>query len=180
MDFNQIQTPEKLYQFMKEYIHYGFVSNFDGNIYTHQNLQDDCLYEQILYEQYFLQTPSDLLKSKYGLCFDQVELERYWFLKHNYTVFTYYIRFHNHCFLIYKKENQYYLFERTYKPLIGIHSFSSLEEAIRFCIVTESINSNIPMKNLEIYFYDEVIFGSSFYDFCSYVIKEGGRKLSLS
>ena len=41
-------------------------------------------------EFYKLQSPDEVLKNKIGVCWDQVELERYWFKKHGYEIKTIY------------------------------------------------------------------------------------------
>ena len=65
----------------------------------------DELYEDMLFNTYFLQTPEQLLESKYGICYDQVELAKKWFLDNGYDVFTYFSDCHNHTILIYKDKN---------------------------------------------------------------------------
>ena len=96
-----IQSVEHLYNFMRENIKYGFISSIDKKAYRRVEVNDDELYEKMLIESYYLQTPEELLKSKYGLCYDQVELERKWLLDKGYKVLTFFSTHHNHSFLIF-------------------------------------------------------------------------------
>lgn len=155
---DNIKNVEELYLFMKNNIKYGFI-NGDKEKCIRKELGDK-LYEEILFSNYYLQSPDELLKSKLGLCFDQVELERSWFLKHNYKVLTYYTTYHNHVFLIYI-DDKYHLFERTIKAYNGIYDFNSLEEAINFYIKKQE---EIASKKLDIklYQYEKLEYGSNF------------------
>ena len=59
-------------------IEYGFVDN-NKNIYP-DNLKD---WNSNFSELYHLQSPEELIKNKYEVCWDQVELERFF-----YKIFT--------------------------------------------------------------------------------------------
>lgn len=61
---------------MKTNIKYGFISSLDKKQYIRRELNNDKLYEDTLFKAYYLQSPKELLNSKCGLCFDQVEFER--------------------------------------------------------------------------------------------------------
>lgn len=97
-----------------------------------EEMKNDELYEKIIFKYYYLQTPQELLKNGAGICFDQVELEKYWFKNHGYKTYSYFCDFHNHSFLIYEDNKKFYLFERTYKELNGIHKENSLEEVLKY------------------------------------------------
>ena len=102
---NDIKTPEELLNFMRNNIIYGFVGKNDKK-YT------DMFSEEWndWYSQCIVQNGEDVLKSKIGTCWDQVELERQWFEKNNYTVHTFFMWFEvgrecdlpTHTFLIYE------------------------------------------------------------------------------
>jgi hypothetical protein len=155
---DDIKTPEELYLFMKQNIKYGFVNDKKEKCIREE--LGDKLYEEILFSAYYLQSPLELLDSKLGLCFDQVEFERDWFLKHDYKVLTYYTNYHNHVFLIYI-DNKYHLFERTIKAYNGIYDFNSLEEALSFYVKKQE---EIACKKLDIklYQYDKLEYGLNF------------------
>lgn len=179
MQYNDIKTPQELYQFMKENIIYGFVSDYNYLPYTRDCLNDNNLYDRLILESYFLQTPQEVLNTKHAICFDQVEFARTWFLNNGYRVYTFFVKGHNHCILIYEDNNKFYFFERTLKKIIGIHEFSTLEEAIYFYKLKESIFCNIDINDIEIYEYDTVVFGCGFLDFCYHITEEVGVKLNL-
>lgn len=179
MEYNDIKSPQELYQFMKENITYGFVSNYDNKPYTRKNLNDDNLYNRLILESYFLQTPEEVLITKHGICFDQVELARHWLINNGYKVHTFFIKGHNHCILIYEDNSKFCFFERSFKKINGIHEFFSLEDAVYFYKLSESIYSNIDINQIEVYEYNEVVFGCNFLDFCYRITEEVGAKLNL-
>lgn len=170
MTFDEINNPEQLYTYMKYYIQYGFISNKDFKPYVRKKVNNDDLYEKILFDTYYLQSPEELLKSGYGICYDQVELERYWFCKHNYKVFTYYTPYHNHAFLIYKDGSNYYAFERTIKKYNGIYQASSLDDAITNYKRKQLQYTSI--LDIDLYPYEKISFGCNVYEFIDEVTKE--------
>lgn len=111
---------------MKE-ITYGWV-DVNGN----KHIDVDETYATL----YRLQAPEYLLISKCGVCWDQVELERYYFSFSDYEFKTYIIvyfkdnTYPSHTFLIYKNMNKYCWLENAYQKYIGIHEYSSLNEAL--------------------------------------------------
>ena len=128
MNFDKINSPQELLKFMGDNIKYGFIGK-DGKL--NQN-QDD------LFDQYIVQTGDQVLKTKVGTCWDQVELERLWFEKRNYKINTIFIWFEanyknnypTHTFLLYQKDNKWYWFENSFEAYRGIHEFNTIEEAI--------------------------------------------------
>jgi hypothetical protein len=172
MKWEDILTPYDLYEFMKRNIEYGFVSNYNYKIYTRKSLQNNSLYEKLLFESYYLQTPDELLKTKCGLCYDQVELARFWLEHNNYKVYTFFSKGHNHAFLIYEANGFFYLFERTFININGIHAFPSLESAINYYKANEALFNNKSIDDILVYPYQDVLFGCSFFDFIYYATKE--------
>ena len=170
MNDKDIKTPIELYDFMSKNIKYGFCSNLDKKIYSRLEMNNDLLYEKLLFNTYFLQTPEEVLKSGYGICYDQVEFERRWFQTHGYEVKTYYTPYHNHAFLIYKDGNTYSIFERSIKKYNGIYSKDSLEEAIEEYKKMQLENTDI--QDIKLYEYQDVVFGCDIYQFIDLVTKE--------
>lgn len=80
---NNIKTPEELLEFMTNNINYGYLGK-NGRIYHF----DDIDFNPDWYEQYILEDTNELLINLYGNCWDQVEFEREWFLKHGYEIET--------------------------------------------------------------------------------------------
>lgn len=131
--YEEMNTPQQLLKWMNR-IEYGVLDK-DGNIV------DDSEDETLFYYNYYLQTPQELSKSCIGVCWDQVELERDWFSKHNFKFKTFYIEAHNnqtdpsHTFLVYKAGNSVYWFEHSWGSCRGIHEYPDedilLDDVIR-------------------------------------------------
>lgn len=108
-----------------EKIRYGWVDK-SGKIHegVDANLNDD----------YRLQNPKEVMKSEVGTCWDQVELERFYF--HGHTIKTYFLAYYDnkncptHTFLTFEKQGKYYWFEHSYKKYRGIHEYNSEKELL--------------------------------------------------
>ena len=105
-DFLNIKTPFELLEFMDKNITYGFVGK-NGKKYLDMYSQE----WNDWYQECFVQSGKEVLKSKVGTCWDQVELERLWFEKNGYSFKTFFVWFEvnrpnnlpTHTFLIYEK-----------------------------------------------------------------------------
>lgn len=134
-EYDDINRPEELLNFMVQNFNYGYLSN-DGNLHY----PSDSDFDSSWFTTYILQSNEDLLKSKVGNCFDAVEFERSWFKKHNYefvTIFemvklNYFNNYPMHTFLIYKSDNKWHYFEWADYANRGIHTFESLEDALDY------------------------------------------------
>jgi len=130
-----IKTPEELLDFMSNNINYGYLGK-NGRVYHY----DDLDFNLDWYEQYILESKNDLLKNLYGNCWDQVELERDWFLKNGYEIKTIYemvkLDYDNvyptHSFLIYKDKDCWYWFENSDFDNRGIHKFNTLDDLLNY------------------------------------------------
>lgn len=140
--YNELEVMKKLQD-----IEYGWVDK-DKN----KRKEIDKSYEN----DYRLQSPQELLKSKIGVCWDQVELERYYF-KSNNNIKTYFIvhydndRCPTHTFLTYEKNNKYYWFEHAWEKYRGIHEYNNEKEMlidIRNKFIKMELNSNYQKNNL--------------------------------
>lgn len=137
--YNQITTPEELLEFMSYYINYGYLS-IDGRVY---NYNDDEFFKN-WYNKYVLQTTNQMLSTKVGTCWDQVEFARDWFLNHNYEIKTIYVmvelnyqnNYPTHSFLIYKSNNRWNWFENSDVENRGIHSFNTIDNLIKYQLAT--------------------------------------------
>ena len=134
-EFNKIKTPEELLKYMDNNITYGFVGRNGKKYYDMFSKEWDDWYNE-----YFVQTGEELIESKTGTCWDQVELERLWFEKNNYnykTIFTWFEvnrpnNLPTHTFLIYESDGKYYWFEHADESNKGIHEFETEEDAINY------------------------------------------------
>lgn len=116
----------EIMDFMNE-IEYGWID---------QNLNKHSLVNERFSENYRLQTPKEVMKNKIGICWDQVELERYYFKGYDGNIKTYFLVYYDdkncpsHTFLTFEKNNKIYWFEHSYKEFRGIHEYDSLKELL--------------------------------------------------
>ena len=132
---DDVKTPEELLNFMSNKINYGYLGK-NGRVYHY----DDLDFNIDWYEQYILENKDDILENLYGNCWDQVELERGWFLKKGYEIKTFFemvkLDYENeyptHSFLVYKDNDYWYWFENSDFNEKGIHKFNTLEELLKY------------------------------------------------
>jgi hypothetical protein len=133
MTFDKINNPNDLLEYMKYNIKYGFLGK-NGKKYYDQNSNEWNDWS----EQCIVQSGEEVIESKIGTCWDQVELERLWFDKYNYTIRTFFIWFEvgrendlpTHTFLLFEREGKWYWFENSFAKYSGIHEYNSVDEAI--------------------------------------------------
>lgn len=95
---------------------------------------EDIKYNDNIDDNYKLQSPNEILKSKKGICWDQVELERQ-YLK-NRDIHTYFICNYNgfdnptHTFLVLKENNKFVWLEHSWEKYKGIHNYDTLYELL--------------------------------------------------
>ena len=140
-EFHNICSPKELLNFMDKYLKYGYKGK-NNKIYTDISSKefDDDFHDYCIVQDYI-----GVLDTKIGTCWDQVELEREWFLNNNYQFKTYFICFNikenhaTHTFLVYKDNNKYYYFEHSFETYKGIHEFDNLNELLKY-VVENQIN----------------------------------------
>ncbi len=137
-------------------------------------------------DNYILQSPKEIIKNKVGVCWDQVELERFYFKGNDWNIKTYFIvhydndRCPTHTFLTFEKNNKYYWFEHSWERFKGIHEYNSLKDLlidVRDKFVKYELNNNYNQNNLYIYNYKKPKFhlnALEFYKHC-----ENGNNISL-
>jgi len=126
-----IKSPEELLEYMEKNLEYGYVGQESGRIYSF----DDRDFDENFEAEYFLQTPEQLMKSGHGVCWDQTELERYWFSRRKYEAEVYFLIFNKqepndlptHTFLVYKNNGKFYWFENSFGSQKGIHEYTDLD-----------------------------------------------------
>ena len=104
-------------------IKYGYMNNAGNVCYNFDTFDGD----------YVLQSYKDMLKTKAGVCFDQVELERHYLYNRDITSYfiCYYGEFlQSHTFLVVKENNKYIWFEHAWEKYKGIHKYDSLDELL--------------------------------------------------
>lgn len=114
--------------FMKQMneINYGWM---DINDNLHINTMDN------LQELYRTSSIEEILTNKAGICFDQVELERY-FLSKDYNTSSYAIISPHmvHSFLVLESNDKYIYFEHSSSKNKGIYYFDSKDELLEYTI----------------------------------------------
>ena len=134
--FEEISSPYELLEFMDKNIAYGYLGK-NGRIYH----VDDKDFDDEWYSQYILESKDDILNTLHGNCWDQVELERYWFEKNGYEIKTIYqmvvLDYDNiyptHSFLIFKDDdNSWNWFENSDFENRGIHKFDSIDSLLKY------------------------------------------------
>lgn len=134
--FNKINSPHELLEFMSKYINYGYLGK-SGRVYHF----DDSDFNEKWFNEYILESKENILKTLYGNCWDQVELERYWFKKHGYEIKTIYemvkLNYDNnypsHSFLIFKDKDGFWnWFENSDYKNRGIHKFDSINKLLEY------------------------------------------------
>lgn len=130
-------------------------------------------------DKYILQSPKDILKSKVGVCWDQVELERYFFKNYVPSVKTFFIVYDDndkcptHTFLTFEKNNKFYWFEHSWEIFRGIHEYTFLNQLlldIKNKFVSCELHGNYEKTNLYIYEYSKPkyhIGTQEFFNHCS-------------
>ena len=104
-------------------IKYGYMNNAGNVCYSFDTFDDD----------YVLQSYKDMLKTKTGVCFDQVELERHYLYNRDITSYfiCYYGEFlQSHTFLVVEENNKYIWFEHAWEKYRGIYEYNSLDELL--------------------------------------------------
>jgi hypothetical protein len=135
-------------------IEYGWV---DKNNVKHYKLEP-ALFSQI----YMLQTPEELLNSKIGVCWDQVELERYYFNKTSLKYNSYDIIYidnnnmPNHTFFVYEDNNKFYWFEHAWDKYKGIHEYDNLKNlllTVKKNFIADELKGNCNEEKLYLFSY---------------------------
>ncbi len=146
-------------------IDYGWIDK-DGN--KHQQA------DQTFSKHYILQSPSEVIANKIGVCWDQVELERYYFNGHDWNIKTYFIVYDDglkcptHTFLTYEKNGKYYWFEHSWEQFKGIHEYDTKKDLlldVKDKFIQYEINNQSDNQKLLLYEYQRPKYHISVQDF---------------
>lgn len=154
-------------------IQYGWLDKYNNK----HNIVDETYSDN-----YILEYPTEVIKNKVGVCWDQVELERYYF---KYKTKTYFIvHYENECpthtFLIFEKNNKYYWFEHSWKVFRGIHEYKYLDELlidIKNKFIKYELNNKYDINKLKIFEYKKPKYNINVQDFYSHC--ENGIEIDL-
>ena len=155
-------------------IEYGFKDKNGANLINSESWDKD------FYNFYYLLSPEELLHSKCGVCWDQVELERKLFNDANINCDTYFIyiddneNLPSHTFLIFQLNNKYYWFEHSWYDMKGIHEYNNIKALLNdvknkfIDSIKNEINSNLNYETF-IYKYNKPKYHISCDEFYSYI-----------
>ncbi len=156
---------------LMENIEYGWVD---------KDNKKHVLVDETYSDNYILQSPKEIIKNKVGVCWDQVELERYYFKENDWNVKTYFLVHYDgdkcptHTFLTFEKNNKYYWFEHSWERFKGIHEYKSLKELlfdIRDKFIKYELDNDYVVENLVLHEYQKPKYHISvqeFYNHCDY------------
>ncbi len=154
-----------------EEIQYGWI---DKNNKPHEKVDNDFS------ENYRLQSPREIIKSKIGVCWDQVELERYYFKGNDWNIETYFLVHYDddmcpsHTFLTFEKNGKFYWFEHSYQIYRGIHEYNSKKELfldVKNKFIEHRLENNYIDSKLVLHEYKKPKYGISvpeFYQHCDF------------
>ena len=157
-------------------INYGYI-DINNNKYT--------IIDESFSNNYILQSPLEVINNKIGVCWDQVELERYYFKDSNYNIKTYFIVYYDndkcptHTFLTYNKYNKNYWFEHSWEIFKGIHEYNSLNNLlldVKDKFIKYELNSIYNKDHLVIYEYTKPNYHINVQEFYRHC--ENGKKIS--
>ena len=147
-----------------------------GYIYNGNDISDD----QYKFGKYYrLQSPDELLKSGYGVCWDQVEYERYLFDKDNISYKSYFIYLNDHdglpshTFMVITNNDKYYWFEHSWYDYKGIHEYNNIDDLFND-VIDKFIYSHKDIKydELLLYKYNKPDYNISCDEFYNYIDKQ--------
>lgn len=148
----------------------------DGNFYSG--------FDRDFRDKFYFQSPKQLMISKIGTCFEQVELERDLISKLNVDLRTYFMSYSNddydmsHAFLIYKDGKKYYWLENAWLKYRGLHIYDDKESLLRD--VLNKFVVTIPdgdIKKVKMYIYDKPRFGINYGKFLANSIISRSKKI---
>lgn len=149
-------------------IEYGWVDK-KHNKYNFEN-------ENFL-NDYILQEPKEIIKNQIGACWDQVELERFYFKVNDWDIKTYFLVYYDdnkyptHTFLTFKKDGKYYWFEHSWERFRGIHEYNLLKDLlldVKAKFIKYELNKNFIKDNIALYEYQKPKYHISVQDFINH------------
>jgi len=148
-----------------ENINYGYL--YDG-----EDISEDS---EKFSKYYRLLDPVDVLNLKYGVCWDQVELERLLLTDFKFPNKSYFIylndhdKLPSHTFIVVECNNKYIWFEHAWSKYKGMHEYNSLNELFDDVIDKFiEFNNDVKYDELLLFEYDKpksYITCNEFYDF---------------
>lgn len=151
-----------------------------------QNNNQHNLIDNTYQDNYILETPQEVMKNKIGVCWDQVELERYYLRTHDLNIKTYFLVYYDndkcptHTFLTYEKDNKYYWMEHAWMKFKGIHEYSSKKELltdVKNKFIINELKNHCTLENLILYEYKKTKYHISTQEFFKHC--ESGQQIEI-
>ena len=157
-----LKTPIKakgqlnIWQFYNEFEIMNLMQNIEYG-WIDKNKTKHTIIDETYSDNYILQSPKEVIKNQIGVCWDQVELERYYFKGNDYNIKTYFIVHYDdnkcptHTFLTFEKNNKYYWFEHAWEKFRGIHEYNTQKELlidIKDKFIKYELNNNYIKENI--------------------------------
>ncbi len=116
-------TPQEIFEKFKD-IKYGYFDK-DGKQFNH--ISDGFL------KKFRLQSVEHIEQTMIAVCWETVEVFRYYLEKYGYKCTTYCFvipkdKFYNHCLIVYEDNNKFYWMEQSLSKLNGIREYNSLKD----------------------------------------------------
>lgn len=155
---------------LMEDIEYGWL---DKNNKSHN------LVNKSFANNYILQSPHEVIMNKIGVCWDQVELERYYLKTNDWNIKTYFIVHYDndkcptHTFLTYENNGKFYWFEHSWEIFKGIHEYNTQKDLlldVKNKFIKHELNNKFDSENLLLYEYKKPKYHISvqeFYNHCT-------------
>ena len=137
-------------------------------------------------DNYRLQSPEQLLESRLGVCWDQVELARKLFSDAGIKTRTFFIVHYDgdkcptHTFILFEYDGKTYWHEHAWEIMRGLHEFDSFEQAIsaiRDAFIENMLHGEYDPQNLVIYEYGTASAGLSCLEFYKHC--EKGKQIHI-
>lgn len=124
-----LEKAEKIFNDLKD-IEYGWI---DSNGRKHRHITEGY------FAKYRFQLPEELLKTRFGCCWETSALSKELLIKEgvpakNYFFVIQYKNFFCHSITVFKENNKIYWIELSQKDYIGIHEYNSMEELMNFIV----------------------------------------------
>lgn len=174
-----------IWQFYNEFEIMNLMENIEYGWIDRNNNKYNVVDESYL-DNYILQHPKDIIKNKIGVCWDQVELERYYFKGNDWNIKSYFIVHYDndkcptHTFLTFEKNNKYYWFEHAWERFRGIHEYQTQKELlfdVKNKFIKYELNNNYEKNNLVIYNYKKPNYHLNVQEFYRHC--ESGHQISI-
>ena len=161
-----------------EEIKYGWLDKYN---------KKHTIVDETFSNDYMLQSPSEIISNKVGVCWDQVELERNYFKGNDWDIKTYFIvhydgdRCPTHTFLTYKKNNKYYWFDHSWERFKGIYEYNNEKDLlleVRDKFINYELNNQYENENLVLHEYKKPKYHISVQEF--YTHCDSGEYIDFS